>query len=233
MLQSQLIRIWDGVISSSWKRLRIYLYHYYYYFFLKLCYVGECSCFRLQAHLDFAKWEGTQPSETYTSGNTHTRALTGAQTLFTEHLCSSLAFPRSLLCPLHSFQTASRWLVDVAAHQMTATSPKASLPFYAKWAVLASLVAAHTHKHTHVQEKEHTQSNLVGLVIGGHKSLWGIAKPYLLSSRQMRAKFKVWVLPWKWNICLLFTHCETPRLNDSASVWMCSYCIQFAPSTRG
>lgn len=82
--------------------------------------------------------------------DTHTRALTGAQTLFTTHLCSSLAFPRSLLCPLHSFQTASRWLVDVAAHQMTATSPKASLPFYAKWAVLASPVAEHTHTNTHM-----------------------------------------------------------------------------------
>lgn len=57
--------------------------------------------------------------------NTLRHAHRQPHTHFSTHLCSGLTFPCTLPCPLHSFEIALPWLVDVAAHKMTATSPKA------------------------------------------------------------------------------------------------------------
>lgn len=69
------------------------------------------------------------------------------------HTCAlalhSLAPSRALFTV---FQIALQWLVDVAAHKMTATSPKAGRLFHAERALLVSAVSTQSQigrKQTH------------------------------------------------------------------------------------
>lgn len=80
----------------------------------------------------------------YTLANMHAGMNRRTHTHSSVYNGSGLTFPCTLLSPRHSSEIALQWLVDVAAHKLTATPPKASLFFHAKQAFLGSLDTTHT-----------------------------------------------------------------------------------------